>query len=139
LRSRGIRALRQHCGGRSGIWRAAQRAVTLAMFSRRRLAPTEVLPSLGAQFAGAVLAALGIVALLGRSAGTVGRVGAQSPAPGVPLCRVSRWRRRRRFCLCWRSAPPPRIHARRAAGRRWRLGWRSPLASRSSTRSPARG
>lgn len=60
-------------------------AVTLALASCRRLKPGEVLPYLGAQFAGALFAALAIVALLGRSAGTIGRVGALSPAPGVPL------------------------------------------------------
>jgi glycerol uptake facilitator len=60
-------------------------AVTLALASCRRLELREVLPYLGAQFAGAILAALAIVALLGRSAGTIGRVGALSPAPGVPL------------------------------------------------------
>jgi glycerol uptake facilitator len=60
-------------------------AVTLALASCRRLKLAEVLPYLGAQFAGAILAALLIVALLGRSAGTIGRVGALSPAPGVPL------------------------------------------------------
>jgi glycerol uptake facilitator protein len=60
-------------------------AVTLALASCRRLKPGEVLPYLGAQFAGAILASLAIVALLGRSAGTIGRVGALSPAPGAPL------------------------------------------------------
>jgi glycerol uptake facilitator protein len=60
-------------------------AVTLALASCRRLKLAEVLPYLGAQFAGAILAALAIVALLGRSAGTIGRVGALSPATGVPL------------------------------------------------------
>ncbi|HEY7091617.1 MAG TPA: aquaporin [Ktedonobacterales bacterium] len=60
-------------------------AVTLALASCRRLKLADVLPYLGAQFAGAILAALAIVALLGRSAGTIGRVGALSPAPVVPL------------------------------------------------------
>lgn len=64
-------------------------AVTLALASAGRLKPRTVPPYLIAQFAGAILGAVLIPLLLGPSAGTVGQVGALSPAPAVSLAQAA--------------------------------------------------
>jgi glycerol uptake facilitator protein len=59
-------------------------AVTLGLASADRLERSDVLPYLAAQFTGAAFGAVLIVLLFGPSAGTIGRVGALTPLPGMP-------------------------------------------------------
>jgi glycerol uptake facilitator protein len=64
-------------------------AVTLALASARRFKVSQLAPYLLAQFSGAILGAALIPLLLGASAGTIGRVGALTPAPGVSLLQAA--------------------------------------------------
>lgn len=63
-------------------------AVTIALWITKRFPTGELIPYLVAQFAGATLGAVTILAMLGSKGATVGGLGAPGPFPGMSLTGV---------------------------------------------------
>ncbi|NLI91652.1 MAG: aquaporin family protein [Peptococcaceae bacterium] len=63
-------------------------AVTIALWVSKRFPISEVIPYLVAQFAGASLGAVTLLAMLGSKGVTVGGLGAPGPFPGITLTGV---------------------------------------------------